>query len=113
MVKYCKKCGTKIEENNKFCGNCGTSSVINFQILGYDIDNLALGSGFVTILLILSLYAAVLGYALGILVLILGIISLVQGKKIGRKKTKAIIGLLFVFIALIIQLLFIFVGVPY
>lgn len=38
-VRYCTKCGTKVEENAKFCGKCGNPlSIASFTIKGVEQD---------------------------------------------------------------------------
>lgn len=38
-VKYCTKCGTKVEDNTKFCANCGNPlSVASINIKGVEQD---------------------------------------------------------------------------
>lgn len=46
MDKYCKNCGSQLEENSKFCSNCGSSidNTNNSSTINYDTTNVNVSS---------------------------------------------------------------------
>lgn len=110
MSKFCSNCGTKLNDNQAVCLNCGVS--VQNNIKQEDTKNnssdKSANTGFILGLVsIIAWFIPLFGYP----VTICGIIFSSKGLKSTTKKTKAIVGLVLSIIFLIITLMNSILGV--
>ena len=102
MSKFCTNCGSKLEENDNVCGNCGVVVNKGVSVHNQSSADKDANTGFILgMISIIAWFIPLFGYP----VTICGIIFSSKGLKATEGKAKAIVGLVFSILFLIVTLI--------
>lgn len=110
-VKFCEKCGEKLDKDSSFCSKCGNES----SIIKKNNNQTSKKSSLATTGMVLGIIAFCtscipiinnLSFIMGLLALIFGIISLVKKKGTGKAITALVLGILSIILTITSQGIF-------